>query len=441
MADNQVKFVYVNGAVTSDQVSNFDADTIYFVAGANGVDPKIYKGSTIFANAGDLATLRTQIGSLPVDTEEYDDLIDYIDKQIAAGDLAITNSLADVATSGTAADVAVVDADNNFTGDNVEDILAEIADNLSDGVDSKTIYLTDNGSTNDYAKVYNLYQGEWDPADSTVTGYVAPTLIGTINIPKDKVVEDGAVVNITFDSADNKLKEGETDVTALILGTGTPTAADAGKYIKLTLENVTDPLYIAAQDLVDIYTPQANATQVQLAVSSANEISASIVAGSIGETELTTSAVTSAKIADNAVTASKIDIAAHSETQTAGADGLSLTVTTTDGQVSGVSGSIAANTYDEYGAAASAVAALDATVSATGTPSVSGTMVITSITETDGVLTSVVSTEVEAAGAAANALSTAIGTVSDSASADTIYGAKAYADSAVTAALTWGSLS
>ena len=158
MTTNQVKFVYVSGAVTSDQISNFDANTIYFVAGANGADPKIYKGSTVFANAGDLATLRTQIGSLPVDSTEYDDLIDYIDKQIAAGDLAITNSLADVATSGTAADVAVVDEGNNFTGDTVEAVLAEIAGNLSGGVDSKTIYLTDNGATSDYAKVYQLYQ-------------------------------------------------------------------------------------------------------------------------------------------------------------------------------------------------------------------------------------------------------------------------------------------
>ena len=43
-----------------------------------------------------------------------------------------------------------------------------------------------------------------------------------------------------------------------------------------------------------------------------------------------------------------------SKSQTAGADGLALSVTLTDGKVTALSGSIAANTYDAYGAAAAA---------------------------------------------------------------------------------------
>ena len=51
--------------------------------------------------------------------------------------------------------------------------------------------------------------------------------------------------------------------------------------------------------------------------------------------------------------------------QTAGADGLALSVTEVDGKITAISGSIAPNTYDAYGAAANAVEALDATVSQT----------------------------------------------------------------------------
>jgi hypothetical protein len=48
--------------------------------------------------------------------------------------------------------------------------------------------------------------------------------------------------------------------------------------------------------------------------------------------------------------------------QTAGADGLALSVTEVDGVVTGVSGSIAANTYDAYGAAAAVQGATSSTV-------------------------------------------------------------------------------
>lgn len=77
-----------------------------------------------------------------------------------------------------------------------------------------------------------------------------------------------------------------------------------------------------------------------------------------------------------------IDALDATVTQDAGDDGLALSITQTDGKITAISGSIAAETYDEYGAAAQ------------------------------------VKTDV-------------IGTSADEKSADTIYGAKAYADDAV----------
>lgn len=91
---------------------------------------------------------------------------------------------------------------------------------------------TDSG---DYAAIYHLTK------DGTNTG-------AAINIPKDLFVKSGEVV-------DN------------------PTGQPAGKYIKLTLQNQTNPIYINVADLVDAYTPGNGIT-----ISATNEVSAKVVA-------------------------------------------------------------------------------------------------------------------------------------------------------------------
>ena len=105
--------------------------------------------------------------------------------------------------------------------------------------------------------------------------------IGVIDIPKDMVVKSGSVVV-------------------------NPAGQAEGTYIELVLANVDEPLYINVANLVDIYTAQANAAQVQLVVSADNVISASIVAGSVTATELANDAVTTVKIANENVTKEKL---------------------------------------------------------------------------------------------------------------------------------------
>lgn len=96
-----------------------------------------------------------------------------------------------------------------------------------------------------YAATYQLYSVDAESVETAVGA--------KINIPKDMVVEDGSVVDITY--SEGKLYDGATDVTAKIMGETTPTSANAGKYIKLEIANSSgDVLYIAAKDLVDIYT-------------------------------------------------------------------------------------------------------------------------------------------------------------------------------------------
>ena len=87
----------------------------------------------------------------------------------------------------------------------------------------------------DYAAIYHLTK------DGVNTG-------AAINIPKDLFVKSGEIV-------DN------------------PADQPAGKYIKLTLQNQDEPIYINVADLVDAYTAGNGIT-----ISTTNEISAKVVA-------------------------------------------------------------------------------------------------------------------------------------------------------------------
>lgn len=101
-----------------------------------------------------------------------------------------------------------------------------------------------------------------------------------IDIPKDLVVTKGEVV-----------KEGKDT------------------FIQLAIANQDEPVKINVKDLVDVYTAQANAAQVQLAISGTNEISATIKPGSIAKTDLATAVQGSLDKADAAAPQSALDAA------------------------------------------------------------------------------------------------------------------------------------
>lgn len=109
------------------------------------------------------------------------------------------------------------------------------------------------------------------------------TTIGTIDIPKDMVVKSGKVVT-------------------------NPTGLAEGTYLALTLANAEeDTVYINVGTLVDIYTAEKNATQIQLSIdSTTREISGVIVAGSVTSTEIANNAIVTAKIADGNITKAKL---------------------------------------------------------------------------------------------------------------------------------------
>ena len=103
-----------------------------------------------------------------------------------------------------------------------------------------------------------------------------------IDIPKDLVVTAGEV--IVVDSS-NPIS-GLTD----------------GTYLKLTIANQTDPVYINTSDLCDVYTGKTATDGVSVSVSASNEISAALVGKAVTEANLTDALAKKINDADTSLT-------------------------------------------------------------------------------------------------------------------------------------------
>ena len=178
----------------------------------------------------------------------------------------VTDAVGNITQLNTTAKTNVVSAINE-----IKSIVNDQAGNVS---------IESGVTTSGMLKSYTVKQGD--------------TVIGVIDIPKDLVVSEGSVVV-------------------------NPEGQEEGTYIKLLIANQDAPLYINVGTLVDIYKVHENATQIQLVInSSTREISATIVAGSVGSIELADDAVTTVKIADANVTFAKLAVDVMNAFDTAG---------------------------------------------------------------------------------------------------------------------------
>ena len=174
------------------------------------------------------------------------------------------------------ADVASASGINSLLSTLRDDINKKLDKPTAAGTTGQVLRLKSDGSTEWYsipvATDYSVTVTSSTP-EGVAKRYTITQLgstVGTIDIPKDLVVSSGSVVACTWTG--NSFAEN---------------ASGKDQAIKLVIANQTTPIYINVAKLVDIYTAKKNATQVQLAIDSAtNEISASIVAGSITSTEL-----------------------------------------------------------------------------------------------------------------------------------------------------------
>lgn len=255
LADGAIKanteaIAKLNGAATAEgSVAKAVADAKSELNSAiQGVDGKADK------NAADIKTLQGEMDAVEGKAQTNADDITGLKGRMdtAEGDItAVKEDLGDIDILST-------------TSKNVAGAINEVLAAVGTGGTAAVVAVTAKGATTEYANVYEVTQGG--------------TVVGTINIPKDMVVESGEVVDV-----------------------------EGVKNIKLVLQNVENPLYIPVGSLVDIYVAKADAAQVQVAIdSNTREISATIVAGSVTATELAADAVITEKIADKNVTKAKL---------------------------------------------------------------------------------------------------------------------------------------
>lgn len=226
------------------------------------------------------------------------------------------------------------------TKGNLVAAINEVHDAIASAETAGKVTMVETAGNGNVLKSYTFYQGEKTEANK----------IGTINLAKDLVVTSGEVVT-------------------------NPKGQSAGTYIKLVIANQTEPIYIDVKKLVDVYTAKENAAQVQVAISDTNEVSATIVAKSVTNTELSDNVNTSLGRADSAIQS----VSTGTANGTISVDGVNVAV-----HGLGSAAYTNSNAYD-------------------------------------------------ASGSAATVKSEVIGTSGDAKTADTIYGAKAYADAAVAA--------
>lgn len=414
-----------------DALTTKDASTIYFITDT----PALYLGSVKFTSVSELtaalgriSTNESAIGTLSsLSTTAKTSLVAAINEVVSS-----IGNLADVASSGAAADVSVADEDNNFEATTVEGVLAELAGDIAALDTSSTITVEkDSTAQTGYAASYTVKQNG--------------TQVGVkINIPKDFLVKSATVE--VCDTDDDPVSGYEVGDKYIDFVVNTTDSSETASHI-----------YLLVSELVDVYTGTVDANGVTIAVNSNNQISATVnsingsvlVAGTVAKTALASGVQTSLELADSAVQS----VATGSTAGAISVDGTAVPVyglanvatsgAATDVQYKAAEGQTPA---ESVGAALtridtalgaggsvasqieSAVNALDGAADATdATAAHSGTVVLQKVVQVDGVIddSQTVEVEVEAAGAAA----AVVGASTDAASANTVYGAKKYADS------------
>lgn len=162
----------------------------------------------------------------------------------------LVGDLADVASTGAAADVSV---DNeSVSSTNLDDAITELVGMIDAGGTGSVVTVEKSTSVEGIAARYTIKQG-----GTAVVG-------GVIDVPKDMVVESGSVVT-------------------------NPAGQPAGTYLKLVLANATeDEIYINVSTLIEYVTAGDDTATCHVVISADHKVQVNVIAGSIGATQLDT---------------------------------------------------------------------------------------------------------------------------------------------------------
>lgn len=178
-----------------------------------------------------------------------------------------------------------------------EEVVAAALNELkvtADDHESRISAIEDEVGPDGLIKDYTVTVTPSTPADSsnilkTYTFTQLGETIGTIDIPKDLVVTEGKTVEVVYDETAQHYYDEVADPThqnpidaLLNLDAQQSAGYAAGTYVRLSIANQVDPIYIKVTDLVDVYTGDATDTRdIVVSVDPAtNVISAAIGANS-----------------------------------------------------------------------------------------------------------------------------------------------------------------
>ncbi len=160
---------------------------------------------------------------------------------------------------------------------------------------SKTVYVveTSGGSQDEFSKKYDFYQGSNGSAQNPDPS----EKITSISIAKDMFVESGSVGTVTV--ADEPY----------------PGAKVGDKYIDIILANSSsEHIYIPANSLVDVYTG-GTTDYIQISIDSNNQITGTLIDGSITRAKLASDVNDSLDLADTALQDEDIESVADEDIQ------------------------------------------------------------------------------------------------------------------------------
>jgi len=171
---------------------------------------------------------------------------------------------------------------------------AQSVDQAITALDNAIKNVVDEGKTYTMAKNATAEEGYFATYQlQQVVGGTTTNVGVPINIPKDFLVKSASVQTVTVqDQPYSGAKVGDKYID-FVINVKSGTATD-------------EHLYLPVNELVDVYKAQQNATEIQLAISPTNEISATIVAQGVQSHHIAGNAVQSFHIQGGAVTTEKI---------------------------------------------------------------------------------------------------------------------------------------
>ena len=248
-----------------------DTNTLYFV------DGQLFKGDVAYTDQVVVVTaLPDTLAAGKVYVNSTDKSVTYFDG--TASTVVVPATVGSIGDATPDTDLANVKAIKAF-------VAAEIAKISAD----YTVTLTDETVGTGEKTKQTLKQGTGDKEK----------IIGSIVVPDLKMEvkgtpNDGYLKTYQFTYGDGQAFEVDipkdlvvTSGDVIVVDDGNPVSGlNNGTYLKLTIANQTEPVYINVVDLCDVYTGKTATDGVSVSVSDTNEISATLVGKAVSQDNL-----------------------------------------------------------------------------------------------------------------------------------------------------------